>query len=82
MFERAVQADRTSAAIAGPAIKLEVQDIHKSYGVKHQKPLTVLKEVNFQIFERELVCLVGSSGCGKSTLLNIIAGLVPPTSGR
>jgi NitT/TauT family transport system ATP-binding protein len=82
MFERAVQADRTSAAIAGPAIKLEVQDIHKSYSVKHQKPLTVLKEVNFQIFERELVCLVGSSGCGKSTLLNIIAGLVPPTSGR
>ena len=82
MFERAVQADRTSAAIAGPAIKLEVQNIHKSYGVKHQKPLTVLQEVNFQIFERELVCLVGSSGCGKSTLLNIIAGLVPPTSGR
>ncbi|WP_041268351.1 ABC transporter ATP-binding protein [Geitlerinema sp. PCC 7407] len=82
MFERAVQADRTSAAIAGPAIKLEVQNIHKSYGVKHQKPLTVLEEVNFQIFERELVCLVGSSGCGKSTLLNIIAGLVPPTSGR
>lgn len=82
MFERAVQADRTSAAIAGSAIKLEVQNIHKAYSVKHQKPLTVLKEVNFQIFERELVCLVGSSGCGKSTLLNIIAGLVPPTSGR
>ena len=26
--------------------------------------------------------IVGPSGCGKSTLLSIIAGLLPPTSGR
>lgn len=30
----------------------------------------------------ELFTLLGPSGCGKSTLLRIIAGFVPPTSGR
>ncbi|HAG81721.1 MAG TPA: ABC transporter ATP-binding protein [Cyanobacteria bacterium UBA12227] len=62
--------------------KLEVNNVCKSYATRGKQKLTVLQEVNFQIFPREMVCLVGSSGCGKSTLLNIIAGLTPPTSGQ
>lgn len=62
--------------------KLEVHNVCKSYATHGKQKLTVLQEVNFQIFPREMVCLVGSSGCGKSTLLNIIAGLTPPTSGQ
>jgi NitT/TauT family transport system ATP-binding protein len=31
---------------------------------------------------QHFVCLLGPSGCGKSTLLGMIAGFVPPTSGR
>jgi ABC-type nitrate/sulfonate/bicarbonate transport system ATPase subunit len=61
--------------------KLEVCNLFKSYG-KQGKQLTVLENVNLQLYPRELVCIVGASGCGKSTLLNIIAGLVPPTSGE
>jgi len=62
--------------------KLEVQNIYKSYTKRNKQKLTVLENINFQIFNRELVCLVGASGCGKSTLLNIIVGLIPPSSGQ
>lgn len=41
-----------------------------------------LRGVDLQLFERELVVLLGPSGSGKSTLLNILGGLDTPTSGR
>jgi NitT/TauT family transport system ATP-binding protein len=62
--------------------KLEVRDLFKSYPGQNKQKLVVLQDINLQIFPRELTCLVGASGCGKSTLLNIIAGLLPPTSGQ
>ncbi|PZV13605.1 MAG: ABC transporter ATP-binding protein [Leptolyngbya sp.] len=69
--------DRPPIAIA----KLDIQNISKVYPGKGGQ-LSVLENIQFQIYPRELVCLVGSSGCGKSTLLNIIAGLVAPSSGQ
>ena len=41
-----------------------------------------LDGVTLQIRQGEIVSLLGSSGCGKSTFLNILAGLLPPTSGK
>ena len=41
----------------------------------------VLDEVDLEVRQGELVCLLGASGCGKSTMLSIIAGLTEPTSG-
>lgn len=41
----------------------------------------VLRGVNIDVYEGELLVLLGESGCGKSTLMNIIAGMDAPTSG-
>lgn len=61
--------------------KLEVCNLSKSF--KNQgKQLTVLQNINLQLYKSELVCVVGASGCGKSTLLNIIAGLAQPSCGE
>jgi sn-glycerol 3-phosphate transport system ATP-binding protein len=41
-----------------------------------------LKDVSFEIKDREVVTVLGPSGCGKSTLLRIIAGLDQPSGGE
>lgn len=50
---------------------LKLQDITKSYRMGKQT-LKVLKGINLEIEDGELVSIMGSSGSGKSTLLNII----------
>jgi len=50
---------------------ITLKNIKKSYDVGKQK-LEVLKDIDLQIAEGELVSIMGSSGSGKSTLLNII----------
>lgn len=44
--------------------------------------LTVLHELDLEVYDRELLVLVGPSGCGKTTTLRLIAGLEQPTSGE
>jgi putative ABC transport system ATP-binding protein len=41
-----------------------------------------LRGVNFELYPKEMVWLLGASGSGKSTLLNILGGLDLPTSGH
>lgn len=53
---------------------IEIKDLHKSYTVGHNS-LHVLKGINFNVAEGELVAIMGSSGSGKSTLLNILGML-------
>ncbi|MDR3371795.1 ABC transporter ATP-binding protein [Rhodoferax sp.] len=43
--------------------------------------LDILRDIDFQLNQRETVAIVGASGSGKSTLLSIIAGLDVPTRG-
>lgn len=62
--------------------KLEVRNVSKFYPVRGGQHLTAVEDINIKIFPREFICLVGASGCGKSTLLNIIAGLLPPSTGE
>lgn len=43
---------------------------------------TVLSQIDMAIESGASYAFIGSSGCGKSSLLSILAGLIPPTSGR
>jgi NitT/TauT family transport system ATP-binding protein len=59
-----------------------VDDVRHLYRRGDVADLVVLDDVNLTLRDNEIVALLGRSGCGKSTLLRIIAGLMPPTSGR
>ena len=50
---------------------IQIKDLHKSYHMGSNS-LHVLKGINFNVKEGELVSIMGSSGSGKSTLLNIL----------
>jgi polar amino acid transport system ATP-binding protein len=59
----------------GDALLLE--DVHKSFG-----SLEVLKGIDLEVAEHEVVCLIGASGSGKSTLLRCINLLESIERGR
>ena len=62
-------------------IVLGTIDLKKRFKLPGQKPIEVLKGVNFSVKPGEKVAIIGRSGAGKSTLLNILGGLERPTSG-
>lgn len=56
---------------------LKTENISVSYdGTK------IIEDINIELNDGELVCLLGVSGSGKSTLFNIISGLLTPDSGH
>ncbi|OGI18946.1 MAG: hypothetical protein A3B68_06605 [Candidatus Melainabacteria bacterium RIFCSPHIGHO2_02_FULL_34_12] len=54
-----------------------VRNLTKSFGKKK-----VLDNVSFNIYQNEIVLIIGFSGTGKSTLLKLICGLEEPDSGE
>lgn len=61
---------------------IHVESCCKSFRKARSQELLVLEDVNFTLYEGEIVALLGKSGSGKSTLLRIISGLVRPSSGK
>jgi branched-chain amino acid transport system ATP-binding protein len=55
---------------------LEVDGIHTFYGA-----IEALKGISLEVFEGEIVTLIGSNGAGKTTTLRSISGIVPPKIG-
>ena len=54
-----------------------VEDVHKHFGGFH-----AVDGASLTIREGSITGLIGPNGAGKTTLFNVIAGLLPPTSGR
>ncbi|MDI3535551.1 MAG: putative transport system ATP-binding protein [Eubacteriaceae bacterium] len=59
---------------------IHIEDLKKDF-ILGKKPIHILKGINLDIEQGEMVALLGPSGSGKSTFLNVLGGLVPPTSG-
>ncbi|NLZ81037.1 MAG: amino acid ABC transporter ATP-binding protein [Clostridiales bacterium] len=56
---------------------IEIEGLHKCYG-----ELEVLRGIDLNVEESEVICLIGSSGSGKSTLLRCINFLEQKTKGK
>ena len=61
---------------------VKVKHLSKTFEDKKSGTHTqALSDIDLEVNDGELFCLVGPSGCGKTTFLRIIAGLEVPTSG-
>ena len=60
---------------------IRLEDIRKSF-VTGSERLEVLKGIDFEVAEGEILAIIGPSGVGKSTLLHIMGALDTPTSGK
>lgn len=56
---------------------LEVRNITKRFG-----GLTAISQLSFDIYQGEILGLIGPNGSGKTTLFNVITGFFPPTEGK
>ena len=61
-------------------IILEAKNLRKTYG-KGEAAVHALADVSLNIYDGELLCILGSSGSGKSTLLNMLGGMDKPDAG-
>lgn len=61
---------------------LKISNVTKVFfpGTVNEK--LALDDINLEVEDGEIVCVIGSNGSGKSTLFNMIAGTFPVTSGR
>ncbi len=60
---------------------LKIRDLYKAYRVGHIM-MPILKGINLDVHQADLLAVTGSSGSGKSTLMSIIGLLDKPTRGR
>jgi NitT/TauT family transport system ATP-binding protein len=70
-----------NAPVKTAAEMIRVQHLSKHFG-EPGKGFTALSDISLGVRSGEFTTIVGPSGCGKSTLLQIIAGLLPPSSGE
>ena len=73
--------DRLARLVRRPVI-METRNLFKEFPTSSGKNQIVLKDISFQVHQREFLSIIAPSGCGKSTLIRILAGLETATSGE
>jgi len=66
--------------VAAPPIAA-ARGVDKIYADEAGRNRVILKHVDFDVKENEVVAVLGPSGCGKSTLLRLLIGLIQPSAG-
>ena len=56
---------------------LEVKDLEVYYGV-----IQAIRGISFEVYQGEIIALIGANGAGKTTTLQTITGLIPSKSGK
>jgi len=59
-----------------PVAKITVRDLTMAYG-----SFVVMRDLNFDVMEKDIFVIIGGSGCGKSTLMRHLIGLREPAKG-
>ncbi len=68
--------DNSVSAIKAQPV-LQIKNMVKYFGQRE-----ILKNINFDVFSGDVICIIGASGSGKSTMLRCINMLEVPTSGE
>ena len=69
--------DNNNRKDADGGAMIVVEDVHKHFGGFH-----AVDGATLEIAEGSITGLIGPNGAGKTTLFNVIAGVLPPTSGK
>ena len=64
------------SAAPNPEAKISVRGLTMAFG-----SFVVMRDLNFDIREKDIFIIMGGSGCGKSTLLRHMIGLKEPAAG-
>jgi NitT/TauT family transport system ATP-binding protein len=62
--------------------KVELRNVRQVFRRSGGALVEAVSDVSLTIEAHEFVCVIGPSGCGKTTLLQLVAGLLPATSGQ
>lgn len=62
--------------------KVAIKLSNVQFGYDRKNNIKVIRDLSFEIYDDEYVCIVGSNGSGKSTISQIIFGLLKPWSGQ
>jgi lipoprotein-releasing system ATP-binding protein len=63
-------------------ILIKALNIKKSYLIENENRLQVLKGISLEVYEGEILEIIGASGAGKSTLLHILGTIDRPDEGK
>lgn len=67
--------------LKGAVLAYKISDLCYTYGINKPAATEVLKDINLEIPEGDLVAIMGASGSGKSTLMHLLSGMATLQTG-